>query len=247
MIKLSVLGSGSKGNCVYVEFGDYGVLVDAGFPYKETHRRLALIGKSFNNVKTVFVSHGHKDHIAAVPQIQKKHLNISVVKDFHFGPIAICYHDCNFEPITTRPFLLSHDDPCYGFDFRYKDFKLTYIPDTGCITEDAARALFDIKDVKNHVVVIECNYDLQMLTEGKYDSELMERVFSDDGHMDNIETARILKEVRHDNLRLVMPFHLSSENNNPVLVKYEIGKAVGPSTQVVCTEQKRATQIFYYA
>jgi phosphoribosyl 1,2-cyclic phosphodiesterase len=241
MVKLCILGSGSRGNATYVEFDCYGILIDAGFSFKELRRRLGLIGRSIEKVKTVFVSHDHKDHVQAIPQIQKKYGDV-FIHNSEFPSAIITSKGY----IQTKNFKLSHDSPCYGFDFKYETFKLTYISDTGCITEDAVKALFDIEGVNNHVVIIECNYDHKMLTEGSYNSELIERVFSENGHMDNVESARILKEIRHDKLRLVLPFHLSSENNNPGLVEYEIKRAVGPSTQVVCTEQQVSTQVFYY-
>lgn len=241
MIKLCVLGSGSKGNATYVEFDGYGILIDAGFSFKELKRRLGLIGKSIKNVKNIFVSHGHNDHIKAVPQIQKKHPDIFVYKDVFSSEITFGKNS-----IGVKSFLLSHDSFCKGFDFTYKDFKLSYVPDTGCVTQDAAKALLSIKGIENHVIIIECNYDLKMLTDGKYESELMERIFADNGHMDNIESARILKEVWHDKLKLVLPFHLSVENNNPALVEYEIRTAVKQPTRVVCTSQQIPTEVFYF-
>jgi len=241
MIKLCNLGSGSSGNATYIEFDGYGLLLDAGFSFKELKRRLDWIGKRIDHVKTIFISHDHKDHIQSVPQIRKKHPDIFIHKDVFPASIII-----SRAPIQVKAFLLSHDSPCYGFDLTYKDFKLTYIPDTGCITEAAAKALFNLKGIANHVIIIECNYDLKTLTEGRYESELMERIFSNEGHMDNIDSAWILKEVWHDKLRLVLPFHLSTENNNYDLVEYEIKKAIGQGVDVVCTKQETPTKVFYF-
>ena len=211
MIKLCNLGSGSGGNATYIELDGYGILLDAGFSFKELKKRLDIIGKSIDHVKTIFISHDHIDHIQAVSQIRKKHPNITIFNNICFESMTLLSKP---SLLQVTSFLLSHDSPCYGFDLTYKDFKLTYIPDTGCITEDAAKALFNLKGIENHAIIVECNYDLKMLTEGRYESELMERIFSNDGHMDNVESARILKEVWHDKLRLVLPFHLSVENNN---------------------------------
>jgi len=237
MIKLCNLGSGSSGNATYIELDGYGILLDAGFSFKELKKRFGFIDKNIKDVQDIFISHNHIDHIQALKQIQKHKPTCNIYQNNFPKEIR---------DIQITPFLLSHDSPCYGFDLTYKDFKLTYIPDTGCISEDAAKALFNLKGIENHVIIIECNYDLKMLTEGRYESGLKERIFSNEGHMDNIESARILKEVWNDKLRLVLPFHLSTENNNPDLVEYEIRKAVGHGVDVVCTNQGIPTKVFYF-
>lgn len=240
MIKLCNLGSGSSGNATYAKFDGYSILIDAGFSFKELKRRLNLIGEYIIDVRAIYISHDHKDHTQAIPQI-KKHTDIEIHQNV-FPSSTILSKD----PLQIKSFLLPHDSPCYGFDFKYKDFKLTYIPDTGCITEDAVKALLDINGIENHVVIIECNYDLKMLAMGRYNHELKERIVGCDGHMDNVETGRILKEIYHDKLRLVLPFHLSTENNNIELVQYEVKKVVGDKVHIVCCEQNKPTAVFYY-
>lgn len=236
MIKLCVLGSGSKGNATYVEFDGYGILIDAGFSFRELKKRLGYLGRYVEDIRDLFISHDHIDHIRAVKQI-KKHTDITIYSGLF---------PKTMNNIKIKSFLLSHDSECYGFDFRYKNFKLTYISDTGCITEDAMKALFDIKGVDTHVVVIECNYDYKMLTSSEYSDELKQRIVMDEGHMDNCETTRILKEVWHENLKLVLPFHLSEGNNNPEMVKYEVKNAVDATTEIVLTEQHIPTKMFYF-
>jgi phosphoribosyl 1,2-cyclic phosphodiesterase len=230
MIKLCVLGSGSKGNSVYINLDGHEILIDAGFSYKELGRRLELIGKDINKIKAVFVSHSHGDHNRAIPQFLKKNVNV----------YNNSFSAASFD---IRAFQLSHDVPCHGFRIEYQNFSLIYINDTGCIPEDALRHCFGAT-----VILIECNYDLAMLTENqKYSTDLIERIASDEGHLDNVDAGRILAELNHDNLELVVPLHLSEMNNNPALALYEAGKSVyGGKCEVRLSYQDRPTKVFYF-
>ena len=48
-MKISVLGSGSSGNCIYVENNEKGFLIDAGFSGKDIEKRLGKIGKNIRS------------------------------------------------------------------------------------------------------------------------------------------------------------------------------------------------------
>ncbi len=235
MVKVCVLGSGSKGNAVYVNLGGQEFLIDAGFTYKELSRRLGLIDKDINNIKDVYISHmGHQDHSRAVPQFLKKGVDV-------YSNVYGCNQD-NSAGYNIQTFMLSHDDPCHGFRLEYQDFSLIYIPDTGCIPEEALKYCFGAT-----VILMEFNYDLEMLTENqKYSVELIERIASDEGHMDNVESGRILAELNHDKLELVVPLHLSEMNNNPALALYEAGKGLGDHVELALSYQDRPTKIFYF-
>jgi len=95
-------------------------------------------------------------------------------------------------------------------------------------------------------ILFEFNYDLVKLTENqKYPTELMERVAGEEGHMDNIESKRILKELDHDKLELVMCMHLSQQNNNTQLVRYEAGLAV-KNTKIAVGVQNILSKMFFF-
>ncbi len=62
-MQFSVLGSGSRGNSVYIESGKTGILIDAGFSGKELAKRLNLINRDLSDIKTICITHEHNDHI----------------------------------------------------------------------------------------------------------------------------------------------------------------------------------------
>ncbi|MDP3694833.1 MAG: MBL fold metallo-hydrolase, partial [Desulfocapsaceae bacterium] len=71
-MNFSVLGSGSKGNSVYIESGSTAILIDAGFSGKEIAVRLQSLGRRVENLNAVFVTHEHQDHIHGVGVISRR-------------------------------------------------------------------------------------------------------------------------------------------------------------------------------
>lgn len=71
-MRFSILGSGSKGNSVYIESGRTGILVDAGFSGKEMQSRLLKIGRDLQDVQAIFLTHEHNDHIGGVGVLSRR-------------------------------------------------------------------------------------------------------------------------------------------------------------------------------
>ena len=71
MVRVTVLGSGSRGNCTLVQGGRTRILVDAGFSGRETERRLHEAGESLDSIDAILVTHEHADHIGGVGPIAR--------------------------------------------------------------------------------------------------------------------------------------------------------------------------------
>lgn len=65
-VQFTILGSGSAGNCAYIETDETRVLVDAGFSALQIRKRLASIGKTPEKLSAILVTHEHSDHIAGL-------------------------------------------------------------------------------------------------------------------------------------------------------------------------------------
>ena len=63
-VKFTILGSGSSGNCAYIETAEARILVDAGFSPRQIRSRLAGIGRTPENLTAILITHEHIDHIA---------------------------------------------------------------------------------------------------------------------------------------------------------------------------------------
>ena len=68
----SVLGSGSRGNSVYIESGKTGILIDAGFSGKEIETRLKSVGRELSKVSALCITHEHNDHIRGAGVISRR-------------------------------------------------------------------------------------------------------------------------------------------------------------------------------
>ena len=66
-MKLCVLGSGSRGNAIFVSTGATRVLVDAGLSTLAIKQRLECIGEDIDKLSGVVISHEHTDHVRALP------------------------------------------------------------------------------------------------------------------------------------------------------------------------------------
>jgi len=71
-VRLTILGSGSAGNCAYVETDETRVLIDAGFSLRQIRQRLATIGRAPENLTGILVTHEHADHVQSLPLLNEK-------------------------------------------------------------------------------------------------------------------------------------------------------------------------------
>ncbi|NNL29630.1 MAG: MBL fold metallo-hydrolase, partial [Gemmatimonadetes bacterium] len=72
-MRVSVLGSGSGGNSIYVEAGNTKLLVDAGFSAKAVADRLRLLGVDPEEVAAIVVTHEHSDHTSGIGVFSRRH------------------------------------------------------------------------------------------------------------------------------------------------------------------------------
>src|SRR3954468_13218521 len=71
-VHLPILGSGSAGNCAYVETPEARILVDAGFSARQIRQRLVSIGRTPEHLSGILVTHEHSDHIQGLAILAEK-------------------------------------------------------------------------------------------------------------------------------------------------------------------------------
>lgn len=223
------IGSGSSGNCYYFGNAFQGVLIDAGIAAKTVRKSLKEIGVDFSQILGVFVSHDHVDHIKALGTFGKRfNLPVYATTRTHDG-IDRCWSVTQklngsrryLDPgqvvqigdFTVSPHSVSHDaTESVCFHLGYKSHKILIATDLGC-TNEVVCSLIRQSDI----VILEANYDAEMLSNGTYPYYLKQRIVSDTGHLCNAETARVLAENWHPGLRHIFLCHLSKDNNHPEL------------------------------
>ena len=229
-IRFMSIGSGSCGNCYYLGTEKYGILIDAGIPVKTIRLALKKENIPFESICAVFVTHDHADHIKSLGVVASKAMiPIYATKKIHEGitrnycittPIDPQYtrfiekgSRLEFKDMKITAFEVPHDGTDnVGYCIEIGDKVFCFLTDLGCITETAAEYIN-----KANYLVIEANYEEEMLAMGKYPKFLKDRVSSSTGHLSNQTTARFLAENFNEHLKYIWLCHLSEENNHPEL------------------------------
>jgi phosphoribosyl 1,2-cyclic phosphodiesterase len=224
-MRFSVLGSGSKGNSLYIESGKTSILIDAGFSGKEIAGRLAVHGREMEALDGLFLTHEHGDHIQGAGVISRRctlpvYANEGTFRgsekklgklhkriEFETGSVI------ELRDLYVRSFAISHDtlDPV-GYLISDGKVSVACCTDTGKVSHLISRRLGNCD-----AVVLEFNHDPVMLKNGPYPLFLQQRVRSSHGHLANEDAASFLQSLLHDNLQHIVLAHLSETNNTPDL------------------------------
>ncbi len=244
------LNSGSNGNCYYVGNDKEAVLVDAGLSCRETERRLERAGLEIGNIKAIFISHEHSDHIRGVEVLSKKHrlpvyitpstkqagrlqLQPGLEKTFNgTEPVPI-------GSLIVRAFYKAHDasDP-HSFVIEHNETTIGVFTDIG----SACRQLIS-NFSRCNAVILESNYDEKMLHEGPYPFYLKKRISGGMGHLSNTEALKLVLTYRRQDLSHVLLAHLSAENNCPRLV-HDLFSSHLPDTRIVVAPRHEETAVY---
>lgn len=235
MITIS-LQSGSSGNCIYVESGATRILVDAGISGIQTEQRLAAHGRDLRQVDALLISHDHDDHIRCAGILQRKYgiplfvtspTLAAAQRRMRLGSIQCVHHFSSGASIEIGDLLVETiptDHDCVdGVAFVFDDGlkRLGVLTDLGKPSERLQEALVGLDGV-----LLESNYDPEMLAQGPYPPGLKRRVAGDQGHISNPEAAELLKGCA-DRLEWACLAHLSGTNNTPELALATVRAAVG--------------------
>lgn len=226
-LRFRSLASGSSGNCYFIGNASCGILIDAGVGVRTIRRFLKTMGLDFHNIWGVFVTHDHVDHIRAIGSIGEKYsVPVYTTRKVHEG-INRSY--CVTQKLSTsqrflevgapimigdfivNAFPVSHDaTDSVGYSVEYRGKRLTVATDLGYVSDEVARNL-----IASDFMVLEANYDEQMLTNGSYPYMLKERIKAKTGHMCNKQTATFLADYYSEKWKYVFLCHLSKDNNHP--------------------------------
>lgn len=221
-------GSGSSGNSCYVGTSQGGVIIDAGIRADEIESKIRANGIDIKKIYGVLLTHDHSDHVKYAYTLVRNNRHMKVfctnrvlnailrrhdiskrIKDYHV-PIfkEIPFKAGEFE-ITA--FEVPHDgSDNMGFSIAFQQRNFVLATDMGEIMP-RARHYMSSADY----LVIESNYDLRMLLNGRYPEFLKARIQTSVGHMDNTSTAAFLKEIYSPRLKHIFLCHLSKDNNTP--------------------------------
>ena len=229
-IQITVLGSGSAGNCALVETDTTRLLVDAGLSARQVAQRLASVGRHMADIHGILLTHEHTDHIRALGVLCKAHgcpvyanrLTAEAVTENpeRNGKVRISWRlfttGQTFEigDLLVEPFSVPHDacDPV-GFLIHNHTHAVGLVTDLGHATKLVIERLKTAG-----AVVIEANHDLKLLQEeSSRPWALKQRIMSRHGHLSNDAAATLAGELAGGQLQHVLLAHLSRDCNTPEL------------------------------
>lgn len=225
-VHLTILGSGSAGNCAYVETEETRILIDAGFSARQIRQRLASIGRAPENLTGILVTHEHSDHIQGVGILGEK-LRIPIYCNRPTQEALAAQLDARLDwrlfntgssfevgDILVETFAIPHDaqDPV-GFLLRTAAGNIGFLTDLGHVTR------LVIERVRSaNVLVLEANHDVKLLQNClRRPWSLKQRILGRHGHLSNDAAADAAEQVMSADLRQLYLGHLSRECNRPEL------------------------------
>ncbi len=227
MAKFCPLFSSSTGNSVYIGGGDDSILIDVGMTAKQMDEALWRIGVDGDNIRNIFITHEHSDHIKGLKVFTKKHkarvfmtggTYEALTKTDALDNVAECSiitpEGADIGCMHIKPFAISHDtlEPC-GYTIEMSNGrKIAVATDLGIMTDEVLNAITGCD-----LVMLESNHDVNMLQCGGYPYMLKRRILGVKGHLSNDVCAETLVKLIKSGTTRFFLGHLSRENNMPHL------------------------------
>lgn len=225
-MKFCSLYSGSSGNSIFVGSDNAKILIDAGLPGKKIDEALKQIGQNPNDIDGIFITHEHIDHIKGVGVLSRKYdipiyappdtwvameSTIGKIKE-HNIKVMDRRSSISINDIDIKSFIIPHDAASpVGYTINLGGKQVSVATDFGTFT----REIYDnIKD--SEAILIESNYNPQMLDMGPYPYNLKLRIKGVEGHLSNEDCGKAIVQILKNGLgKKIMLGHLSNTNNTP--------------------------------
>lgn len=252
MLQFISLGSGSCGNCYYINSDGYGIIIDLGIGIRSFKKLFSDYGLKIAQIQAALITHDHTDHVKAIGSLSRDfHIPVYTSQKVHDSIMHNHYvskkiplpfqhsitrgQSFQLGPFDITSFGVPHDSADNnGYLLRVEGKCFVLLTDVGHFTEEMPTII----QQATHLV-IESNYDEAMLRSGHYPLRLQKRISSPNGHISNAETAAFLAQnLNKDLIRKVWLCHLSAENNLPRIAYDTCSKALTEAGFVLEVEGK---------
>ena len=260
-LRFSPLFSGSSGNAVYVGCDKGHLLVDAGVSCARILSEMERMGIDPGVLQALVITHEHIDHIRGAGVLSRK-LDLPIYATpgtwaamvDKLGPIAEknirTFHteqDFFIGGINVQSFPTPHDAAeSVGYCFSVDGKRFSVATDLGCARDSWLNYVRG-----SDAVLLESNYDPDMLQAGRYPYDLKKRIMSRKGHLSNDDAGKTAAELIGFGARQIVLGHLSKENNFPelaertcLLLLQEAGIVPGEDANVCVARRDGATGMF---
>jgi phosphoribosyl 1,2-cyclic phosphodiesterase len=261
MLAVTILGSGSAGNCALVETPGCRILVDGGLSARQICSRLAFASVDPAGIDAILVTHEHIDHAGGLDVFCKRFETPVYCNALTADAIRRSSRvDCRKEfrlfstgaeftvgDVTIQTFSVPHDaaEPV-GFVMHHSNASLGFCTDLGFATKLVHERLRNVS-----TVVIETNHDEKLLQEdSKRPWPVKQRIMSRHGHLSNTAAAEVLAALTSHGLRRAILGHLSRDCNRPDLAVGEVTSRLAmdgvtpANVEVYCASQREVSRRF---
>ncbi len=230
-MRVASLGSGSKGNATLVQQGNTTLMIDCGFSLRQCELRMQRLGIEPHSVDAILVTHEHSDHSAGVERLSRQYgipLWTAVGTARAVFDSSVDFHrliegsEVRIGDIKVLPVTVPHDasEPLqFVFEHVATGKRFGILTDAGHITSHMIRCFSALDGL-----LLEFNYDEQMLEQGPYPPMLKQRVGGRHGHLSNNQSVELLSRIDRSALQCLIAAHISEKNNSPDRVAGVIGK-----------------------
>lgn len=236
-MKVTIIATGSQGNCVHLHTGSTGILIDAGKWKRDLEKRLNDRHITVStDIQAVLISHAHGDHIRGLTLANKYKLPVYATHgEWHKIPgVDDELHRTletthgKYDPIDIGEFRIYpfrvHHDAAEPVAYAVEDDsggRACVVFDTGHIDDDM------LEMMEGTIYIVEANHDVDMLRDGPYDDYLKDRVGDKyRGHLSNDQTAEALARLVHGRGERIYLTHLSDNNNLTALAEMTVKQAL---------------------
>ena len=226
-IRFAPLFSGSSGNSTFISSGDTRILVDAGVSGAKIKGELLKAGCDPAALSGILITHDHTDHIAGAGVLSRK-FDLPIfategtwrIMEQKIGAVALKNvriiepgQDFYIGSANVLPFATPHDAAApVGFTIQLGGAQVSVATDMGYMTKSTYAAIKD-----SDLVLLESNYDEDMLKAGPYPYDLKKRILSRKGHLSNDDAAKTCWKLIEAGVKHIVLGHLSKDNNFPEL------------------------------
>lgn len=229
-MKFINFASGSKGNCTLVSNNDTHILIDCGIGIKRLKESLAKYGLNILDIKAIFLTHAHGDHVAGLSSVLNHHKikiygltetiqsvigmledKLGFIDTDIFYPIYVKNYQDDSDLINIDnnikllPCYSYHDVDCVFYKIFMSDLKLAILTDCGIYDEYIIRNLSDV-----NYLMLECNYDEDnLMAYQNYPDYLKKRIKGKNGHLSKNDCASLIKDIYSSNIKKICLSHIS--------------------------------------
>ena len=180
------------------------------------------MGVGPGDLSAILVTHEHADHSGGVAALSHKyavpvyasHGTLKATRTELLGCAINTHNVFSVGAVAVAPVIVPHDarEPTQ-FVFEHGGTRVGVISDLGHITPFVAEQY-----QRCDGLMMESNYDPQMLMRGRYPEKVKRRIGGNLGHLSNEQAAGFLDAVGHPGMRVVIG-HVSQENNHSDLLQ----------------------------